>query len=68
MRQTGNNHLIEVGEQAIERLRVLRSRIREHRRDLTGLCRREHRKLVYMLQIVGNPFNDSMAVLPELVR
>ena len=67
MRQPGKHDIVEVGEKAIEWLRLLRSCVRDHCCDLAGLHVREHRELLDVFEVVRHPIDDRVAVPSEFI-
>ena len=65
---TGEQDRVEVAQHGREALALLGWVSRQGGPDLAGLDRREHRKGLEALVVLGDPFDGLVAVLPELVR
>ena len=57
--------LVQIAEDCLERLGLLRRRLREPRTDLAGAHLCEHRQVRDPLQVVRGPVDGLMAILPE---
>ena len=68
VRQGGDDQLVEVAQHVRERLRLLRRRERQLRRQLARLHLREHRQLVDALEIARRPLDRRRSVLAKVAH
>ena len=63
----GKDEALDVAENLVERLALLRRMLREPRADLAGLNAREHREAFDAGIVIGNPVHDRVALAAEFV-
>ena len=67
VRDAGQDDLVEVADDVLERLAGLRSALRQGRRYLAGLHLGQDRQRLHPLLVVGDPIDQLMATAAELL-
>ena len=66
VRQRGDEHALEVVEDALERLAAFGRAVGQRAAHLTGRDARQDRVPLGATQVLGDPFHQRVAVSPEL--
>jgi hypothetical protein len=68
VRQAWHEHALEVGHDRVEGFRVFRRARRERGGDVSRRGSRQDRVAFNVIEVVGNPLDQLVAVPPELRR
>ena len=66
VRQAGHEHALEVGHDRVERFALFRRAGGQRGRDVTGLRAGQDGIALDVLEVVGDPLDELVAVAPEI--